>query len=95
MNNKHRTFTGIYYIPKLKANIISVGQLDEAGFDVHIAYGLMQLWDTDGRLLTKIPWGHDRLYVLDGNIAQPVYLLAQGQEEAWRCSNVEHSKHLI
>jgi hypothetical protein len=26
---EHRTFTGIYYIARLKNNILSVGQLDE------------------------------------------------------------------
>jgi hypothetical protein len=51
---EHRTFTSIYYIPKLKTNIISVGQLDEAGFDLHITSGLMCLRDANGHLLTKI-----------------------------------------
>jgi hypothetical protein len=40
-NDEHRVFIGIYYIPKLKANIISVGQLDEAGYDVHISSSTM------------------------------------------------------
>jgi hypothetical protein len=39
-NGEHQFFSGIHYIPKLKANIISVGQLDKAGFDVHIASGV-------------------------------------------------------
>jgi hypothetical protein len=50
--------------------------------DVHIASDVMHLQDADGCLLTKIPLERNRLYVLDGNIAQPVYLLAQGQEVA-------------
>jgi hypothetical protein len=28
---EHCTFTGIYYIARLKTNILSVGQLDELG----------------------------------------------------------------
>jgi hypothetical protein len=28
---EHRTFTGIYYIARLKNSILSVGQLDELG----------------------------------------------------------------
>jgi hypothetical protein len=29
---EHRMFGGVYYIPKLNTNIISLGQLDEVGF---------------------------------------------------------------
>jgi hypothetical protein len=28
-NGKHRAFTGVYYIPNLTTNIVSVGQLNE------------------------------------------------------------------
>jgi hypothetical protein len=31
-NGEHRSFTGVYYLPQLTANIISFGQLDEGGF---------------------------------------------------------------
>lgn len=27
--DEHRTFTGMYYIPRLRSNIVSFGQLDE------------------------------------------------------------------
>jgi hypothetical protein len=30
-NGEHRVLTGVYYLPRLTANIISVGQLDESG----------------------------------------------------------------
>jgi hypothetical protein len=69
-NDEHPTFTGIYYILKLKANIISVGELDEVGYDVHIASGTMQNKDADGCLLAKIPHPHNQLYVLNNDIAQ-------------------------
>jgi hypothetical protein len=67
-NGKHRAFTSIYYIRKLKANIISVGQLDEAGFAINIGSGAMHMKDAD---------------VLHDNIAQPVCLLVWGEDEAW------------
>jgi hypothetical protein len=31
-NGEHRAFLGVYYIPRLNANIISMGQLDKIGF---------------------------------------------------------------
>jgi hypothetical protein len=31
-NGEHHAFVGVYFIPRLTTNIISVGQLDEGGF---------------------------------------------------------------
>jgi hypothetical protein len=83
-NDEHRVFTDIYYTPRLKANIISISYLDEAGYDVHIGSGMMQIKDADGRLLAKIPRAANQLYVLHVNVAHLVCLLAQGEEEDWR-----------
>jgi hypothetical protein len=33
---EHRAFNGVYYIPRLNTSIISVGQLDEEGYEVLI-----------------------------------------------------------
>jgi hypothetical protein len=35
-NGEHRSFAGVYYIPRLTSNIISIGQLDEARYKVNI-----------------------------------------------------------
>jgi hypothetical protein len=41
-NGEHRVFEGVYFIPKLMANIVSVGCLDEDGYQVLISGG--ELW---------------------------------------------------
>jgi hypothetical protein len=33
-NGEQRSFAGVYFIPHLTANIISMGQLDEADYDI-------------------------------------------------------------
>jgi hypothetical protein len=81
---EYRVFTGIYYIPKLKTSILSVGQLDELGYDIRVKSGLMRVWDTEGRWLARIPRAPNRLYVLYATPAQSVCYLARAQEEAWR-----------
>jgi len=53
-NGELRSFAGVYFIPRLTANIISVGQLDEAGYDVHIKEGMMCVREPGGRLLAKV-----------------------------------------
>jgi hypothetical protein len=43
-SGEHCAFTNVYFIPKLRTNIISLGQLDEAGWSV-IGHGELKLYD--------------------------------------------------
>ncbi|XP_020407206.1 glycerophosphodiester phosphodiesterase GDPDL7-like isoform X1 [Zea mays] len=83
-NGEHRSFTGVYYIPRLTANIVSLGQLEEADYDVHLRRGGMEIREPEGRLLARIPRAGNRLYVLNVDVARPVCLAARGEESAWR-----------
>jgi hypothetical protein len=83
-NGEHREFAGVYYIPRLTANIMSVGQLDEAGYDVHIKEGTMSIREPSGGLLTRVRRAVNRLYVLNIDIARPICLAARGEASAWR-----------
>jgi hypothetical protein len=44
-SGKHRRLDGVYYIPCLTTNIISLGQMDEDGFKVDIEAGVLHLYD--------------------------------------------------
>jgi transposase InsO family protein len=83
-NGEHRSFTAVYYIPRLTANIVSLGQLEEADYDVHIRRGGMEIREPEGRLLARIPRAGNRLYVLNVDVPRPVCLAARGEESAWR-----------
>ena len=83
-NGEHRSFSGVYYIPRLTTNIVSVGQLDEVDYDIHVKSGVMRVREPDGRLLARVPRGANRLYVLDIDIARPACLATRGEENAWR-----------
>jgi transposase InsO family protein len=67
----------------LTANIISVGQLDETGYQVLVEHGVMRVRDEERRLLAKINRNASRLYVLDVDIARPVCYAAHAKEDAW------------
>nr|TKR75200.1 hypothetical protein D5086_0000287190 [Populus alba] len=62
---EHRILTNVYYIPMLKSNIISLGQLDENGCKVVIEGGVMTILDRLQRLLAKVKRSSNRLYVLN------------------------------
>ena len=83
-NGEHRALGNVYFLPRLTANIISVGQLDEGGYQVLVEDGVMRVRDEDRRLLAKIPRSPGRLYNLDVTIARPVCLTARTDDDAWR-----------
>jgi len=82
-NGEHRSLPHIYYLPRLTANIISVGQLDEGGYEVLVKHCVMSVRDEEMRLLARIPCSPGRLYVLDATIARLMCLAARGSDNAW------------
>jgi hypothetical protein len=80
---EHRELTDVYYIPKLKTSIVSLGQLDETGCPSAIRGGFMIVWDRNDRLLVKVPRSPNRLYKVVLKIGQPVCLSAHNNESAW------------
>jgi hypothetical protein len=59
---------------------------------VEIKDGVMRIWDRHRRLLAKVIRGINRLYVLNVQVAQPIYLAAHQDDEAWQWH--EHFGHL-
>jgi hypothetical protein len=82
-NDEHRALTDVYYIPKLRSNIISLGQLDERGCRVMIGDGVLRVHDTERNLLAKVKRSTNRCYKVDLQVTQPVCLAAHGDDEAW------------
>ena len=42
---EHRKLTNVYFIPRLKANLMSLGELDEADCFISIERGLLKICD--------------------------------------------------
>jgi hypothetical protein len=45
---KRRAPANVYYIPRLTANIVSMGQLNETGYGIHIKEGTMSVCEPSG-----------------------------------------------
>jgi hypothetical protein len=60
--DEHRALTDVYYIPRLKTSIVSLGQIDENGCPSLIRDGYMSVWDRRNHLLAKVPRSPNRLY---------------------------------
>jgi transposase InsO family protein len=81
---EHRGIAGVYYIPRLTANIVSLGQLDRSGSKVLIHHGILHVWDPRGHLLVRVRRSDDCLYTIKLDIDRPVCLAARSTEPAWR-----------
>ncbi|WVZ96386.1 hypothetical protein U9M48_042031 [Paspalum notatum var. saurae] len=75
-NGEHRALNNVYYLPRLTANIISVGQLDEEEYDVHVRHGVMRIRDDQQHLMAKVRHSPGCLYYLELKIVRPVCLAA-------------------
>jgi hypothetical protein len=87
-NSDHRVLTEVYYIPSLKCNIVSLGQLEEAGCRVEIDHGILTVFerrrsDTDKLGILIRAERRNRLYTLKMKVTLPVCLLSKMDEEAW------------
>ena len=87
-NGDHRLLAGVYLIPKLTPNIISLGQLDDMGYEIEIKEGVMKVRDENQRLLARVERSSNRLYMLQMEIAQPVSL---GRQSSGRGAAGDHS----
>ena len=86
-NDEHRVLTEVYYIPSLRCNIVSIGQLEEGGCRVEIDKGAMEVFDREQagvrRTVLIRAERRNRLYVMRVKLTSPVCLLSKMDEVAW------------
>lgn len=82
-NGEQRALTGVYYIPRLTANIISLGQMDEGGCRVDINHGILRIFDRKKKLLVRVRRTAGRIYQLQATIGRPLCFAAHSSEVSW------------
>ena len=83
-NGEKKTLADVYYIPKLKSNIISLGQATESGCDIRMRENYLTLRDKDGNLIVKASRSRNRLYKVALEIEEPTCLQLQSHSESSR-----------
>ena len=81
-NGERMIFKNIFYIPKVKTNILSLGKLDSQGCDMRLRDGFLTLHDGQGRLMTKTPKTRGNMYLLKLNIVEHYLLVEKNDEDA-------------
>ncbi|KAK2993694.1 hypothetical protein RJ640_027046 [Escallonia rubra] len=64
-NGDRKFISDVYYVPALKSNIISLGQLLEKGYDIHMKDGALVIRNKDRELIAKVEMTKNRLFTLD------------------------------
>ncbi|GJY79920.1 zinc finger, CCHC-type containing protein [Tanacetum coccineum] len=82
-NLEQKIVSDVYYIPNLKSNILSLGQLTEIGCKVIMDGNKLTLYDKNKRLLMKVERSKNRLYSIRLQIEAPICLLANVDNQAW------------
>jgi hypothetical protein len=77
-------FDGVYIIPKLTASIMSVGRLDEDGYQVLIGGGELAIREPGGKLLAKVKRVGNRLYLLTMKLTAARCLVSREVALCWR-----------
>lgn len=83
-NQEYKALTEVYYIPQLRNNILSLGQLDENGCKIIIEDENLIIFDCERKTLAKVQRSRNRLYVLNLQPTDPICLLAKGTSTTWR-----------
>src|SRR6185312_17441273 len=74
----------VYYIPRLRSNLVSLGQLTETGHKIVMDEDELEVFiKNPWRLLMKVKRTPNRMYHINLQIASPVSLLARLEEPAW------------
>lgn len=78
-----RVQDSVYFIPTLRCNIISLGQMSEEGNKVLLDDEHLWVYESCGRLLMQVKRSSNKLYEIYIKEAQRTCLLTKSEEEAW------------
>jgi len=53
-NGDHRYIYDVFYVPDMKSNLLSMRQLSEKGYVIHIVENQFSIFDKEGSLILKL-----------------------------------------
>ncbi|KAK6119781.1 hypothetical protein DH2020_046472 [Rehmannia glutinosa] len=63
-NGSHQFISNVYYLPNMKSNILSLGQLLEKGY-IHMKDRSLSIRDDRNNLITKVSMSRNRMFLLN------------------------------
>jgi hypothetical protein len=82
-DSKTTFITNVYYVPNKKNNILSIGQLLERWYIIHIENKFLALRDIKRQLVAKMVMSNNRIFSIYLNTFVETCLLAK-DSDSWR-----------
>ena len=76
------TISNVFYVPDLKSNLLSVGQLQEKGYIITIQNGACEINDPSGGVVAVVQMNSNKLFPLKINSAQSC-LMVEVKDLSW------------
>ncbi|KAK2385973.1 hypothetical protein QL285_059916 [Trifolium repens] len=80
-NGKSALIQNVWYVPGMKSNLMSVGQLIEKGFSVTMKDNLLKLYDCNQKLIMESEQGRNRTFKVNVRTADSECLSATSVEK--------------
>ena len=82
-NGEILRLSNVLYVPRLAANILNLGRLDEEGCRMTMVGGKLTIFDRDGCLFTKVHRSEERIYLLKLNIVDQCLITTEDNSKDW------------
>ena len=82
-NGSHQFIGDVYYVPTIKCNILSLGQLLEKGYEIKIKDHTLTLRDTHGTIIARVTITKNEIFLLNIETNVSTCLKACVKDETW------------
>lgn len=83
MNGIHSLIKDVFYIPIIKCNLLSIFQLHEKGYKIHMENKAICTMDADGVLVLKAPMAPNRTFEVELKVMEHRCLATATSQEEW------------
>ncbi|KZV23270.1 hypothetical protein F511_17779 [Dorcoceras hygrometricum] len=82
-NGSHQLISNVYYVPDMKSNVLSLGQLLEKNYEISLTDKSLTMKDESGRLIAKVPMTKNRMFLLNIQSDVPMCLKSCFKDSSW------------
>jgi hypothetical protein len=82
-DGKYSVISNVLYIPGMKCNLLSIGQLLEKDYKIVMENKLLNVFDTKGNLLMKAQMSKNRTFKIELNVMNHKCLMTASSREEW------------
>ena len=82
-DGKKACITDVLYVPNMRSNLISIGQLLQKGYTMKVEAQTMKVFDSKNMLILKAPLSKQRTFKINISVIEDKCLLFEVKSENW------------